>query len=96
MAEGQSVIEKYLGRGKGWEYQYTVSGKWPFPVDMLRYDRAKPLTEADEFLIKELSLDADRYVAEVDRPTNHRVSVRLVGPVVPTYRRWKSFLWRVE
>lgn len=33
--EGSSLSEKYLGRGKGWEYTYTVSGSWPFPTDML-------------------------------------------------------------
>lgn len=89
--EGSSLSEKYLGRGKGWEYTYTVSGSWPFPTDMLRYDSAQALTENDQFLINALSASPDEYKGDL-----RRVSVQLVGPRPPTYGRWRSFCWRVE
>jgi hypothetical protein len=87
----QTLTEKYLGRGKGWEYRYGVRGTWPFPVDMLRYDQCAGATEDDKAAIARLSSDNAEGIEDLRRP----VQIQLVGSVKPTERRWRSFCWRV-
>lgn len=36
---------------------YTVQGRWPFPLDMLRYDQAEPASEDGRALIERLSAE---------------------------------------
>lgn len=61
-------------------HRYRVSGRGPFPFDMLRYDQAWP----------ENTLDAHR-MAAMDRRTLLMQSDRR-----PTVERWASFGWTVE
>lgn len=80
----------------GQDLQYTVEGRWPFPVDMLRRDRSRALTVDDQSVIDELSRDyaADRSMIA------RRVSINLVIENATRYdfpntARWESFGWRV-
>lgn len=87
--------EKFLGRGKGWRYTYTVRGTWPFPTDMLRYDDAEAASSHDQSVIDRLSGEnapEDMSLEELRRST----TVTLFGLHRPTERRWRSFGWRVE
>jgi hypothetical protein len=70
---------------------FTVSGAFPFPVDMLRYDRCMPATERDSY---ELLHSINR---EGDKPW--RVTLIHQGPMrtwLPTNGRWSSFMWSVD
>ena len=68
-------------------YHFTVEGSSPFPIDMLRYDRATPAREQDAL---EISASIDRM-----HPRQKR-SVRLWSALShPTDGRWESFGWRV-
>ncbi|RUW56832.1 hypothetical protein [Mesorhizobium sp. M8A.F.Ca.ET.021.01.1.1] len=87
----QSLLERFLGRSKGWEYTYQVRGGWPFPADMLRYDDAVPATAADKDMIARLSQEN----AESAEDIRNGHVVTLKGPRRPTERRWESFLWEV-
>lgn len=69
-------------------YRYTVKGRWPFPVDMLRRDRSAGASKDDEEAIKALS---DPLVCPVD----NEVRIRLTGPEMPYFERWESFGWKV-
>jgi hypothetical protein len=71
------------------ETSYVVSGRGPFPVDMLRRDGSRASTPEDQAKIDKL---ADGYASEL-------VEISLVGPRWPNTERWKSFGWlavRVE
>lgn len=63
---------------------FTVRGAGEFPLDMLRYDRAFPATEADTAAMLDVA---------------NRREVRLVmvseGNPFPTMARWDSFMWDV-
>jgi hypothetical protein len=72
--------------------EFTVTGMGRIPMDMLRYDRATPLSQRD--------------AAAADNPayTNEPVSVRLIRYTEgkgrnyadnPTVKRWNSFGWQV-
>lgn len=63
-----------------WPHQYAVSGRGEFPADMLRYDEADFLSLADE---------------TVAAQTSQR-TVKVIGEVEPTTRRWESFGWTVS
>lgn len=71
------------------EVAYTVQGSWPFPLDMLRYDDARPATEDDRVAIEHLSGDCapDRLAIRV--PTR----IDLIAPRRPATARWESFGW---
>ena len=67
-------------------HTYTVSGRGPVPMDMLRYDGAYPATSGDAARVVDLS--------------NEPRTVRLVhaAPVKswrPEVARWSSFGWEV-
>ena len=69
-----------------YEYRYSVVGRYDFPIDMLRYDRATPRT----------SVDSDAITRVVKYPNSPcDVTVRLVSAAAPTEARWRSFLWTV-
>lgn len=58
---------------------FTVEGEGHFPIDMLRYDRAWPKSEADSSAIPQ---------------AYRKRQVRLIGEHV-TAGRWNSFNWKV-
>lgn len=73
--------------------KYTVRGKWPFPLDMLRYDQSEAATSKDQKLItsySEMTLPS----IEMFRKEGI-VYIDLVGPNEPNARRWESFGWMV-
>ncbi|AFO71550.1 hypothetical protein phiCbK_036 [Caulobacter phage phiCbK] len=74
------------------EQAYIVSGTWPFPSDMLRYDDARPATEGDANLIKALESE-DPSLSDL----RNRVQIKLIRPAngLPAVKRWESFLWKV-
>jgi hypothetical protein len=68
---------------------YKVAGAHAFPLDMLRYDRAWPRTEAD-------SANLSRAVGNFLDPPHEgitEVELQCLGPITPG--RWSSFLWTV-
>jgi hypothetical protein len=64
---------------------FTVTGRFPFPMDMLRYDGCYP-TDSDS---------AAEIRASIEQVENRIYTVRLESSYVhvPTERRWHSFLW---
>jgi hypothetical protein len=67
-------------------YEYYVTGKGEFPIDMLRYDSCWPLT----------SEDALKLVIEFGVPERGKMrSIRMGSYYPPTIARWQSFLWSV-
>ncbi len=66
-------------------YTYTVSSKFDFPIDMLRYDCAYPI-----------SADDAASLAESIRGEHKKIiSINLGSHREPTSERWSSFLWTV-
>ncbi len=63
--------------------RFTVTGRLPFPADMLRYDRCWPVDGAIN------AMSDPRYVED------KRVTVTLEGHAC-TPARWHSFLWSVD
>lgn len=74
-------------------YPVTVRGRWPFPLDMLRYCAATPATNADAKLLQRLSGE----FAEDEKMLHEQHTVRLkaCGPRYIAEQRWKSFGWEV-
>jgi len=70
----------------------VVTGRTPFPVDMLRYDQAWPAREADSITISQLNHMHSR---ETLPEGSEAPCVRLNTVKVPTLDRWASFGWRV-
>lgn len=70
---------------------FVVIGRYPFPVDMLRYDRCTPSTESDASEMRRaITEDRDeRYSIQVMSSSEQ---VRRMGP---TIARWESFGWKV-
>jgi hypothetical protein len=75
-------------------YTFVVTGKGPFPTDMLRYDGCYPRDQAS---VNEMTY------ADAGIPGNYHTphTVALSMPVeakhqVPTEARWLSFGWRVH
>jgi hypothetical protein len=69
--------------------RFTVTGTWPFPYDMLRYDQCWPATEGDAHNLAhldELGAAANRcaLMMETDMPRG------------PTPERWRSLGWQVS
>lgn len=60
-------------------HKYIVSGRGPFPLDMLRYDSCWPTSSDD--------------VALMDGHGNRSIS--MTGISEPTEERWVSFQWVV-
>lgn len=75
-------------------FEFQVKGRWPFPLDMLRYDQAEAATSKDQELIDKLSSSPD------DINLREVFTITLKAPYklqhcIPTDARWRSFLWRV-
>lgn len=67
-------------------YRFTVEGPYPFPVDMLRYDRCWPEREG---------IDTGAIARALDSAIQRRDRVTLIGLDHPTEGRWRSFGWSV-
>jgi len=63
-------------------YDYYVSGRGPFPYDMLRHDRCWPCSSTDAVEMARNGRDAHR-------------SIHVRSYQQPTEGRWSSFLWSV-
>jgi hypothetical protein len=68
-------------------FNYKVTGKGQFPLDMLRYDSCFPATPN---AVADLVIDP--------RDTNYSKprTVKISGCGKPTIARWASFGWTVE
>lgn len=78
------------------EVVVTVSGKLPFPVDMLRYDGLCPDSERDSYLIVN---SITREEPPEERVARKEIVLRrwVDGKRwTPTAGRWDSFGWKVE
>jgi hypothetical protein len=68
------------------KYEYFVSGKGEFPIDMLRFDCCWPRD----------SEDAHKMIIPFGEPERAKVrSIRMCSYYPPTIARWQSFLWSV-
>jgi len=65
-------------------YRYVVSGKYPFPLDMLRYDSCWPAREANE-----IALSFDTRFRSFEPGKIYSVAMLSYSP--PTIARWHSF-----
>jgi len=65
--------------------EFTVEGRIPFPIDMLRYDLCRPATESDSNMIE--------VTFRVNTGSPNRVNLKGLKP--PTAARWNSFGWRL-
>jgi hypothetical protein len=77
---------------KTYRTTFTVRGAYPFPIDMLRYDRCVPEHETDSCTIA-----ASHFRGGTDGP----FSVSLAHECerknwTPTEGRWNSFSWVVD
>lgn len=71
--------------GSRYVYIYKVTGRGYFPMDMLRYDSARPSGSEDASAMGSIRGAADK-----------QRTVELVGARPPTVARWASFGWKVE
>lgn len=69
-------------------HRFTVEGKFRFPLDMLRYDQAVPMTKDDILVINEATEQSPPMVMR-------KVTLRSYAAHGPTVGRWASFNWRV-
>lgn len=75
------------------ERTYKVSGKWPFPLDMLRYDESHPTSSEDTILIVQLS--GEHCPNDISLNDRHEISLATGSRYSPNKERWKSFSWEV-
>lgn len=80
----------------------VVEGSGDFPIDMLRYDSAAPLSEADSGIISRSFVDNSgppSHPAHTSAPGKVRVALRAfhsVGNTPATHDRWlRGFGWEV-
>jgi hypothetical protein len=75
-------------------YEFTAHGRYPFPMDMLRYDACYPLSPGDVSKIQEALVRPEIGLPFMQRPI---LAIRLVSYLhAPTEDRWRSFGWFVE
>jgi chromosome segregation ATPase len=72
-------------------WKYTVEGRWPFPVDMLRRDRAVGASPEDAQAIIDLSAE---FMPE--EKADRKAIICILSEERPTKARWKSFNWTVS
>lgn len=77
--------------------KYSVVGRWPFPLDMLRYDGSYPASEEDARSIAEMSGPA---CPGPDSPRRRviQLEIHLGEPgarLWPCQPRWQSFGWEL-
>lgn len=71
---------------------FTVRGKMPFPLDMLRYDSCFPYSQGDVTAIAD---SLDRVRDEDNKPLVFEVTLIQSLAQEPTAERWESFMWKV-
>lgn len=76
------------------KYRFTVTGKFPFPLDMLRYDVCYPVTSEDASTMS-LSLGPIREAPRDENKLRTALEVTLISDRAPTEDRWSSFGWHV-
>jgi len=77
--------------------KYTVAGRYRFPLDMLRYDRACPYNSLDAAAI-ERSVRHELTEDERKQPLSVDLVMFSAAPKVnpgPCSARWESFGWKV-
>lgn len=74
-------------------YRFEVHGKYPFPIDMLRYDSCYPADPTAVGRMAEAIVGPAPDMPFRDRPI---FNVRLLSHRAPTVDRWRSFGWFVE
>ena len=65
------------------QYEYQVTGRGRFPVDMLRYDRCWP--------VDNIGLITGGY----EERSSETYTVKIRSDKAPTVGRWNSFCWGV-
>jgi hypothetical protein len=65
--------------------RFKVVGFGPFPLDMLRYDRATPYASTDAAEMKQAFGDS----------ATHEIELVTEKENAPMFRRWESFGWKV-
>jgi len=76
-------------------YEFVVTGRYPFPTDMLRYDVCSPVDPGDVSRI-EASING-RFKQREGQSYADRFDIRLVSfRKPPTVDRWNSFGWSCE
>lgn len=77
-------------------HTYAVTGRWPFPIDMLRYDDAQAASEADALLIQRLSGEFAPDRDAIRTPTTITLTTERsrfwLG--YQSAKRWESFGWK--
>lgn len=74
--------------------KFEVRGRYPFPLDMLRYDSCYPCEPAAVNRIQQGIVGPDIDEPYRDRPV---LAIRLISHIhEPTVERWRSFGWFVE
>lgn len=85
------------------DFHYVVEGRWPFPLDMLRRDRSRAASTADQMLIDLLSCEVAGHGDTSEERRKFRSEVVQVNLVIPNAgrnerpltARWESFGWSV-
>lgn len=73
---------------------YKVTGRWPFPLDMLRYDHSAPRTAEDQAKIDRLSVEHPTDVAALREVCTVTLSTELRDYHIRHHApRWDSFGW---
>jgi hypothetical protein len=75
-------------------YKFVAHGKYPFPLDMLRYDCCYPSEPGAVDRIQQGIVGPREDAPFRDRPI---LDIRLISHVhAPTEDRWRSFGWFIE
>lgn len=78
-----------------YRYEFEVSGRYPFPTDMLRYDACFPLHPGDVSRV-EAAING-RFNQREGEGHTQRFTIILVSYLKePTVGRWRSFGWGCE
>jgi hypothetical protein len=71
--------------------RFNVAGKWPFPLDMLRYDGCWPAESEDVDKLDRLLNDTEIRVTR-----RFYLTLATAKHGSPTVERWQSFGWDVH
>lgn len=73
---------------------FTVQGRGPFPVDMLRYDECWPI-DADSVSTIAAASPGALSQSDPSHLARRRVRLTTIRPDGPSVGRWDSFGWRM-
>lgn len=71
--------------------RFQVKGRYPFPLDMLRYDCCWPAETEDVGKLDDLIDGVD-----LDPSRTRYITLGTAKPRAPTVERWQSFGWDVD